>query len=84
MEWVLKSVFCMIFLKFATKSNMKALIILSHSWSPFLLLTYLYGENELLWGPVPPFGAILQEKTPPVSRELIYYVTILQNYLCPI
>ncbi len=32
------------------------LIILSHSWSPFFLLTYLYRENELLWGLVHPFG----------------------------
>ncbi len=33
-----------------TKShNMKALLILSHSWLPFLQLTCLYEKNELLW-----------------------------------
>ncbi len=48
---------CMNVLKFSNKShNMKALVILSHSSSPFFLLTYLYGENELLWGPMHPYG----------------------------
>ncbi len=61
---------------------MKALMTLSHSWSPFLLLTYLYGENELLWGPVHPFGVFLWEKT--VSRELICNEALLQNYPYPI
>ncbi len=28
--------------------NMKALVILSHSWSPFLPLTCLYGKNEFV------------------------------------
>ncbi len=51
---------------------MKALIILCHSWSPFFLLTYLYGENELLWGPVFPFGEFCEKKTLPVSRELTH------------
>ncbi len=38
------------FWTFHTKShNMKALVILNHSWSPFLPLTCLYGKNELLW-----------------------------------
>ncbi len=37
----------------------------------FFLLTYLYGENELLWGPVSPFGVFSREKSPPHSRELI-------------
>ncbi len=61
---------------------MKALIILSPSKSQFLLLTYLYGDNELLWGPVHLFGVFLQEKTRPVSRELICNDTLLQNYPC--
>ncbi len=35
-----------LFWTFHTKShNMKALVILSHSWSPFLPLTYLYGKK---------------------------------------
>ncbi len=39
------SVRCTIFLNFHTKShNMKALIILSYSWSPFLKHTCLYGK----------------------------------------
>ncbi len=47
--------------------NMKALVILSHSWSPFLPLTGLYGKNELLWvsalcGLLEYF---LEKKTPP-------------------
>ncbi len=50
---------------------MKALIILSHLRSPFFLATYLYGENELLWGPLLPFGVFSWENTRPVSRELI-------------
>ncbi len=40
----------MIFLKYSnTLHNMKALVILSHSWSQFFLLNYWYGENEPLW-----------------------------------
>ncbi len=71
------SVCCMIFQKFWNKShNMKAFIIISHSWSPFFLLTYLFGENELLWGPVCPFGVF--------SWEVICNETLLQNYPCPI
>ncbi len=63
------SVCCMIFLKCSNKShNMKALIILSHSWSPFFLLTYLYGENELLVSSVHPFGVFSWEK-PPKDRR---------------
>ncbi len=45
--------------------------------------TYLYGENELLWGHVCILEYI-QKKTPPVSRELICNETLLQNYPCPI
>ncbi len=52
-------------------NNMKILIILSHSWSPLFLLTYLYGENVLLWGPVHPFGVFSRERTRSVSRQLI-------------
>ncbi len=63
----LPSVCCMIFLKFSNKShNMKALIIiLSHSWSPFFLLTYLYAENELLLGPCVSFWGIFIRKNSP-------------------
>ncbi len=42
--------------------NMKSLIILIHWWSPFYLLTYLYGENEILCGPSPPFWSIFSRK----------------------
>ncbi len=48
------------------------------------LTSYLYGENELLWDLVHPFGAFLQEKTPSVSKELICNESLLQNYPCPI
>ncbi len=79
------SICCNIFQKFTNKShNMKALIILSHSSSLFFLLTYLYGENEFLCGPMHPVGVFSQEKTTPVSRGLICNETFLQNYLCPI
>ncbi len=55
-----------LFWTFHNKShNMKALAILSHSCSPFLPLTYLYGNNELLWVYVQPSGVFSQEKTPP-------------------
>ncbi len=49
--WKLPSLFAAwLFLTVHTKShNMKAFVILSHSWSPFLSLTYLYEKNELLW-----------------------------------
>ncbi len=43
---------------------MKTVIILSHSGSPFFLLTYLYGENELLWGTVRPFGLFFVKNLP--------------------
>ncbi len=56
---------------------MKASIILSHSSSPFF--TYLYEENELLWGPVHLFGIFLGEKLPHF-QGLICNETFLQNY----
>ncbi len=63
---------------------MKALLFLSHSRSAFLLLTYLHGKYELLWGPVCLFGVFSYEKPPSVSRELIcngtYYQIILVQY----
>ncbi len=50
------------FWTFHNKShNMKALVILNHSWSPFLPLTCLYGKNELLWS----FGVFLRGKLLP-------------------
>ncbi len=50
---------------FHTKShNMKALVILSNSWSPFLPLTCLYRKNELLWVSVRPPRVFSWEKTP--------------------
>ncbi len=84
----LKASFSVCFIIFSEISNkshiLKALITLSHSWSPFFLLTYLYGENELWWGHVRPFGVFSWEKPPPVSRELICNETLLHNYPCPI
>ncbi len=44
---------------------MKTLVILSHSWSPCLQLTCLYGKYELLCVPVCHSGVFLGEKTPP-------------------
>ncbi len=52
--------------------NMKALVILSHSWSPFLPLTCLYGKKELLWVLVWPSGVFSWEKTP---SRLIMQIT---------
>ncbi len=60
---------------------MKALIILSHSWSPFI---YLYWENWHFGGLVRPFGVFSRERNLPVSRELICNTTLLQNYPYPI
>ncbi len=52
-----------LFETFHNKShNLKALVILSHSWSPFLLLIFLYGNNELLWVSVWPSGVFSWEK----------------------
>ncbi len=52
-----------LFYSFHTKSdNMKALVILSHSWSPFLLLTCLYGKNELLRVSARPSGVFSWDK----------------------
>ncbi len=54
------------FWTFHTKShNMKALVILSHSWSQCLPLTCLYGKNELLWVSVQPSEVFSWDKTPP-------------------
>ncbi len=54
------------FWTFHTKShNMKALVILSHSWSPFLPLTCLYGKREPLWVSVQPSGVFSWRNTPP-------------------
>ncbi len=53
------------FWTFHTKShNMKAVVILSHLWSPFRPLTCLYGKNELLWVSVQPSGVFSWQKTP--------------------
>ncbi len=52
---------------FYTKShNMKVLVILSPSWSPFLLLTCWYGKYELLWVSVWHSGVFSWEKTSPI------------------
>ncbi len=45
--------------------NMKALVILSHSWSPFLPLTCLYGKNELFGVSVWTSGVFSWEKLLP-------------------
>ncbi len=53
---------------FQNKShNMKALVVLSPSWPPFLTFTCLYRENELMCGPVLPSGELSWEKTQPIS-----------------
>ncbi len=53
------------FWNFHNKShNIKALVILSHSWSPFLPLICLHGKNELLWVSVLPSGVFSWEQTP--------------------
>ncbi len=55
-----------LFWTFHNKShNMKTLVILSYSWSPFLPLTCLYGKNELLWGSVQPSEVFSREKHSP-------------------
>ncbi len=79
------SVCCMTFLKFYWNKphNIKVLIILSHSWSPFFLLTYLYEENELLWGSVCPFGVFSQHKKLLHFQENSFVMrALLQNYPC--
>ncbi len=53
---------CMTF--HAKSHNMKALVILSHSWSPFLPLTFWYWKNELLCVSVRSSGVFSWEKTP--------------------
>ncbi len=56
------------FWTFHNKSHyMKSLVILSHSWTPFHLLTCLYVEKELLLVSVRPSGVFVQETTPPRS-----------------
>ncbi len=79
------SVCCMNFLKFSNKwHNMKTFINLSHSWSPFFLLTYLYWANKLLWGPVHPFGVFSWENTPQLQENSFvmrhFYNIILVRY----
>ncbi len=52
-----------LFWTFHTKShNMKSLVILSHSWSPFLQRTCLYGKYELLQVSMRPSGVFSREK----------------------
>ncbi len=52
-----------LFWTFHNKShNMKALVILSHSWSPFLLLTCLYGKITFV-GLCADFWSIFMRKT---------------------
>ncbi len=73
---------------FHTKShNMKALVILSHSWTPFLPLTCLYGKNELLWAsgvfswekPLPRLSMQVTLLWPPVGRFNHGLITINQK-----
>ncbi len=53
---------------FHTKShNMKALAILSHLWSPFLPLTYLYGNKWMFVGLCAAFWSIFLRRTPSLS-----------------
>ncbi len=81
-NYLASSVCCMIFLKFSNKShNMKAFIILSHSCLPFLLFTYLDGENLLLWDlvcPVEVFSLSQLLKNSFVMRH--FYKIILVQY----
>ncbi len=54
-----------LFWPFQTKShNMKAIVILIHTWSPYLPLTCLYGQNELLWVSVWHSGVFSWERIP--------------------
>ncbi len=73
---------CIIFLTFSNKShNMKALIILSHSWLPFFLLIYMEEMNfcEALW----PFWSIFARKNSQFE-ENSFVMKHLQNYPWPI
>ncbi len=55
-----------LFWPFHTKShNMKAFVILSHSWSPFLSLTYLYGKKWTFVGLCVAFWCIILRKNSP-------------------
>ncbi len=57
------------FWTFHNKSyNMKALVLLSHSWSPFLPLTCLYGNNEFLWVSVQPSGYFRAKKLSQITH----------------
>ncbi len=53
---------------------MKAMVILSHSWTQFLPLTYLYGKNERLWVSVKPSVVFSQEETPQIVIPNILYI----------
>ncbi len=81
-----------LFWTFHNKShNMKALVILSHSWSSFLPLTCLYGKNEPLRVSVQPSEVFSWEKTsprlpmqitwpwPPVGRFCYGLITVRQK-----
>ncbi len=62
-----------LFWTFHSKShNMKALVILSHSWSPFLPLTYLYGKKWTFVGLYAAFWSIFLRKN---SLRLLMQIT---------
>ncbi len=66
--WVKASIYvcCITFLTFHNKShNMKAFVILSHSWSPFLLLNCLYGKNNFCWSLCSLLEYFCDKKLPP-------------------
>ncbi len=70
-----------LFRTYHNKSHtMKALVILSHSWSPFLPLTCLYENKELLWVPVRSSGVFSQEKT---SHSSLFQHRCSYRDLCP-
>ncbi len=57
------SVRCMTFKNFHIRSNnMKVLVILSYSWSPFLPLTCLYGKKSTFVGLCTSFWSIVLRK----------------------
>ncbi len=74
-----------LFWTFHTKShNMKALVILSHSWSSFLPLTCLHRTNELLWVSVSPsvFIFILGNTPPRLPMQITWPWSPVGRFLC--
>ncbi len=66
--------FCVYYMIYHNKSdNMKVLVILNHSWSPYVPLSCLYGKKWNFVGLCAAFCSIFARKNAPIITTPTYY-----------